>query len=49
MNLIEPAKNILASPKAEWLVLETESATPQSLMIGYVSIRFIFFIFALAT
>ncbi|HEU5364007.1 MAG TPA: Yip1 family protein [Hanamia sp.] len=36
MNLIERAKNILASPKTEWVVIETETATPQYLLINYV-------------
>lgn len=36
MNLIERAKNMLTIPKAEWLVVETEMATPQSLLISYV-------------
>jgi Yip1-like protein len=36
MNLIERAKNILASPKTEWLVIDSETATPQSLLITYV-------------
>ena len=36
MNLIERAKNMLTTPKTEWLVVETETASPQSLLIGYV-------------
>ncbi len=36
MNLIERAKNILMSPKTEWLVIDTESATPASLLTSYV-------------
>jgi hypothetical protein len=36
MNLIERAKNMLVTPKAEWLLIETEIATPQSLLISYV-------------
>ena len=36
MNLIERVKNILANPKTEWLVIETEPATPQSVLINYV-------------
>ena len=36
MNLIERAKNILVTPKTEWLVIDTESATPGSLLTGYV-------------
>jgi len=36
MNLIERAKNMLTIPKAEWLVVETETATPQSLLLSYV-------------
>lgn len=36
MNLIERAKNILLTPKTEWLVIDTESATPQNILISYV-------------
>lgn len=36
MNLVDRIKNILTTPKTEWLVVNTESATPQSLLIGYV-------------
>lgn len=36
MNLIERVKNMLTIPKAEWLVVETETATPQSLLISFV-------------
>ena len=36
MNLIERAKNMLTTPKTEWLVVETETATPQSLLMAYV-------------
>ena len=36
MNLIERAKNMIASPKTEWLVIESETATPRSLLISYV-------------
>lgn len=36
MNLIERAKNILVTPKTEWLVVEAETATPKSLLISYV-------------
>ncbi len=36
MNLIQRAKNMITSPKTEWLVVETESTTPGSLFIGYV-------------
>ncbi|HXR82885.1 MAG TPA: Yip1 family protein [Hanamia sp.] len=36
MNLIERAKNMVLTPKTEWLVVETEIATPQSLLINYV-------------
>ncbi|HUZ59772.1 MAG TPA: hypothetical protein VMU83_13435 [Hanamia sp.] len=32
MNLIERAKNILITPKTEWLVVDSESATPPSLL-----------------
>jgi len=36
MNLIERVKNILTTPKTEWEVINGESATPQSLLMGYV-------------
>lgn len=36
MNLIERAKNILLTPKTEWLVIDTESTTPQNILISYV-------------
>lgn len=36
MNLIERAKNIITTPKTEWLVIETETATPGSLLSSYV-------------
>lgn len=36
MNLIERVKNILTTPKTEWEIINSESATPQSLLIGYV-------------
>jgi len=36
MNLIERVKNILITPKTEWEVVNGESATPQSLLFGYV-------------
>jgi hypothetical protein len=36
MNLIDRAKNILMSPKTEWLVVDTETATPGSLLRSYV-------------
>ena len=36
MNLIDRAKNILMSPKTEWLVVDTETATPGSLLTSYV-------------
>jgi Yip1 domain len=36
MNIIERAKNILTTPKTEWEVINTESATPMSLLTGYV-------------
>lgn len=36
MNLIERAKNIIITPKTEWLVVEAESATPTSLLVSYV-------------
>lgn len=36
MNLIERVKNILITPKTEWNVIDGETATPQSLLFGYV-------------
>ncbi len=36
MNLIDRVKNILTTPKTEWLVIDTESATPPSLLTSYV-------------
>jgi Yip1 domain len=36
MNLIERVKNILLTPKTEWEVINGETATPQSLLTGYV-------------
>ena len=36
MNLIDRVKNILLTPKTEWEVINGESATPQSLLMGYV-------------
>lgn len=36
MNLIERVKNILITPKPEWDVINGETATPQSLLTGYV-------------
>jgi hypothetical protein len=36
MNLIERAKNIITTPKTEWLVVDAESATPASLLVSYV-------------
>ena len=36
MNIIERVKNILITPKTEWEVINGETATPQSLLIGYV-------------
>ncbi|MEO7045217.1 MAG: Yip1 family protein [Ferruginibacter sp.] len=36
MNLIERVKNILITPKTEWEVINTESATSASLFTGYV-------------
>ena len=36
MNLIERVKNMLTTPRTEWLVVETETATPKSLLTGYV-------------
>ena len=36
MNLVERVKNILITPKTEWEVINNETATPQSLLTGYV-------------
>ena len=36
MNIIERVKNILITPKTEWDVIDSESATPQSLLMSYV-------------
>ncbi|MFM6925443.1 MAG: Yip1 family protein [Ferruginibacter sp.] len=36
MNLIERVKNILITPKTEWDVINGETATAQSLLMGYV-------------
>lgn len=36
MNLIDRAKNILITPKTEWLVIDTEATTPQNILISYV-------------
>ncbi len=38
MNLITRVKNILLQPKVEWPAIAAESATPQSIYIGYVMI-----------
>ncbi len=36
MNLIERAKNIIVTPKTEWLVISGESTTAQQVTMGYV-------------
>lgn len=36
MNIIDRVKNILITPKTEWQVINGETATPQSLLMGYV-------------
>ncbi|TXH58907.1 MAG: DUF1282 domain-containing protein [Bacteroidia bacterium] len=36
MNLIERAKNIITTPKTEWLVIDNEIADPKSIITGYV-------------
>jgi Yip1 domain len=36
MNIIERVKNILITPKTEWEVINGETATPASLLMGYV-------------
>jgi Yip1 domain len=36
MNIIERVKNIIVTPKTEWLKIDTEEATLSSLLTGYV-------------
>ncbi|HQW84547.1 MAG TPA: Yip1 family protein [Ferruginibacter sp.] len=36
MNIIDRVKNILLTPKTEWQVISGETASPQSLLMGYV-------------
>ena len=36
MNIIERVKNILLTPKTEWETINNETATPQSLLMGYI-------------
>jgi len=36
MNLIERVKNIITTPKTEWLVIDNEAGTPNSVIRGYV-------------
>ncbi|MFZ1369217.1 MAG: Yip1 family protein [Ferruginibacter sp.] len=36
MNIVERVKNILITPKTEWDVINGETATPQSLLMGYI-------------
>ena len=36
MNIIDRIKNILITPKTEWDVIDGETATPPSLLVGYV-------------
>lgn len=36
MNIIDRVKNILLTPKTEWQAINGETATPQSLLMGYV-------------
>jgi hypothetical protein len=36
MNIIERVKNIIITPKTEWLKIDTEEATIASLLTGYV-------------
>jgi hypothetical protein len=38
MNIVSRVKNILVSPKTEWEVINGETATPMSLLTGYVLI-----------
>ena len=36
MNLIERAKNIITTPKTEWLVIDNEIADPKTIITSYV-------------
>lgn len=36
MNIIERAKNMIMTPKTEWLVVDTEQSTPMALLTSYV-------------
>ena len=36
MNTIERAKNIILSPKTEWLVIETEEISASKLLTSYL-------------
>lgn len=36
MNLVERAKNILLTPKTEWVVIEAEPTQPKDLILNYV-------------
>ncbi|HEX4332568.1 MAG TPA: Yip1 family protein [Usitatibacter sp.] len=36
MNLVERAKNILLTPKTEWVVIEAEPTLPKDLVLNYV-------------
>ena len=38
MNLVERVRNILLQPKSEWPKIVEETATPQTLYLGYVAI-----------
>ena len=38
MNLVDRVKNILVSPRTEWVKIAEEAATPQSIYVGYVLI-----------
>lgn len=38
MALIDRVKNILLTPKTEWPAIAAETATPQSIFVGYVMI-----------
>jgi hypothetical protein len=38
MNLIDRVKNMLLQPKTEWPKIAGETATPQSIYLGYVAI-----------
>lgn len=36
MTLVDRVKNLLITPKKEWLVIDTEAANPQTMLMSYV-------------